>query len=249
MSRIAASVATLALALAIYVVAQEAQAPTLTVPEGANYITDAEGRSVYLYAEDSTGVSTCTGRCAENWPPVTIEDELVAGSGIDPELIGSIERDDGSLQVTYAGWPLYYYARDAEAGDTRGHGLGDAFFLISPSGDPVDEPEAAQEAEVMQMDDATVATLMSEGQTIFRNVCAACHGANGEGGIGPRLDGHPQVSREGFVARTVLLGREAMPSFADRFTDREIAAVATYVRNAWSNDFGPTSPEEVRNLR
>jgi predicted lipoprotein with Yx(FWY)xxD motif len=66
----------------------------------------------------------------------------VAGEGVDATLLGTITRDDGSLQVTYNGWPLYLYKTDVMAGDYYGQGLDDfggLWFLVSPAGEAIQE--------------------------------------------------------------------------------------------------------------
>jgi predicted lipoprotein with Yx(FWY)xxD motif len=107
-------------------------------PELGSFLTDAEGKTLYLFTNDSEGQSTCTGDCAVTYPPLTVEGEAeaVAGDGVSGEL-GTITRDDGSLQVTIAGHPLYYYAADQEPGDTTGHGVGGIWFAVSPDGSKI----------------------------------------------------------------------------------------------------------------
>ena len=51
---------------------------------------------------------------------------------------GTTERDDGSTQVTYNGWPLYYFANDAAAGDTNGQAVNDVWYVVDAAGDAVD---------------------------------------------------------------------------------------------------------------
>ena len=65
--------------------------------------------------------------------------EALAGEGVDATLLGTITRDDGSTQVTYNGWPLYYFHEDAAAGDTNGQGLGGVWFLVSPEGEAIEQ--------------------------------------------------------------------------------------------------------------
>jgi predicted lipoprotein with Yx(FWY)xxD motif len=60
-----------------------------------------------------------------------------AGEGVDAALLGTITRDDGAMQVTYNGWPLYYFADDTAPGDANGQGLGDVWFLVSPTGEAI----------------------------------------------------------------------------------------------------------------
>jgi predicted lipoprotein with Yx(FWY)xxD motif len=63
----------------------------------------------------------------------------MAGEGVDATLLGTITRDDGSTQVTYNGWPLYYFHEDAAPGDTNGQGVGGVWFLVSPEGEAIEQ--------------------------------------------------------------------------------------------------------------
>lgn len=105
-----------------------------TTPLGA-LLTDGSGRTLYILTKDKKGTSTCTGNCASSWPPFTAS--ASAGSGVDGSLLGTTKRSDGSMQVTYKGHPLYYFAGDSAAGQTNGQGIGGVWFVISPSGDPI----------------------------------------------------------------------------------------------------------------
>lgn len=84
------------------------------------------GLSLYLFTNDTPGTSNCYDQCATNWPPLLTEsaDAVVAGVNMVGEL-GTTERTDGMLQVTYNGWPLYYWKDDAARGDTLGEGVGE----------------------------------------------------------------------------------------------------------------------------
>ena len=63
--------------------------------------------------------------------------DTMAGEGVDATLLGTITRDDGTTQVTYNGWPLYYFAGDTAAGDTTGQGMEGVWFLVSPTGEAI----------------------------------------------------------------------------------------------------------------
>jgi predicted lipoprotein with Yx(FWY)xxD motif len=99
-----------------------------------SFLTDANGMTLYLYTNDTPGTATCYDACATNWPPLLISGAPVAGTGVDAAMLGTITRTDGTTQVTYNSWPLYYYARDAKAGDTNGEGVGGIWFVITPEG-------------------------------------------------------------------------------------------------------------------
>jgi predicted lipoprotein with Yx(FWY)xxD motif len=112
------------------------------------YITDAGGMSLYMFEADTRGQeSTCYDACAEAWPPMTVEDaaQATAGEDANEALVGTIERRDGELQLTYGGWPLYYFARDQQPGDTTGQdveGFGAEWYLVSPAGEVIHEEPA-----------------------------------------------------------------------------------------------------------
>jgi predicted lipoprotein with Yx(FWY)xxD motif len=106
-------------------------------------LVDADGMTLYMFEPDEQGEPTCYDDCAANWPPLVVEGEPAAGEGIDEGLLGTAERTDGSTQVTYDGWPLYYFAVDAEAGDTNGQGVNDVWWVMSPDGAPQRSTAAA----------------------------------------------------------------------------------------------------------
>jgi predicted lipoprotein with Yx(FWY)xxD motif len=101
-------------------------------------LTDGEGRTLYLLTADPPGESVCTGGCAEAWPPLTVEREtgFEAGPAVTASL-GTIERDDGSQQVTADGTPLYYWANDDAPGDATGQEFNNVWFVLRPDASPV----------------------------------------------------------------------------------------------------------------
>lgn len=107
-------------------------------------LVDGEGWTLYIFLNDEPGVSNCSGSCENNWPPLLAEGELAAGEGVDASLLGTTTRDDGTTQLTYNGWPLYYYVDDVNPGDTNGIGVGDVWYPISPAGE---QAAAAEEEE------------------------------------------------------------------------------------------------------
>ena len=105
-------------------------------------LVDADGIAVYVYSKDTQNgtTSACTDEaCTKDWSPVTTQGEPVAGAGAIQKLLGTITREDGTMQVTYNGWPLYYFSGDKAAGSTNGQGHEGAWFLVAPSGKPIRE--------------------------------------------------------------------------------------------------------------
>lgn len=102
-------------------------------PLGA-YLTDASGKTLYLYTPDTSPTSMCSGQCIANWPALLTNGAPQAGTGATATFLGTSPRTDGSSQVTYKGHPLYYFKGDKAAGDTSGQGKSDTWFLVSPAG-------------------------------------------------------------------------------------------------------------------
>lgn len=98
-----------------------------------------DGRTLYMFDPDAQGDSTCYDQCATAWPPLTLDDgvEPAAGEGVDAALLGTTERTDGTTQVTYDGWPLYYWAQDAAPGDATGQAVNDVWWVLDASGEPI----------------------------------------------------------------------------------------------------------------
>ncbi len=102
------------------------------------FLIDSEGMTLYLFTNDEPGVSNCYDQCAENWPPMLLEEgqALTGGAGVVGEL-GTTERTDGTSQITYDGLPLYYWIKDSEPGDTTGHEVNDVWFVVNPKSEIV----------------------------------------------------------------------------------------------------------------
>jgi len=241
------------LATVAYAQEEESESLELTVLESeefGEYVADDSGLALYLYTEDEDGVSNCEDACAENWPPLLVEDAdaLSAGDDIDADLLGTAEREDGSLQVTYAEQPLYTSRHDEE-GTTRGQKIGRGVFqLVSPEGSGITE---ALEKEQVEVDEETFETLMADGDRGYAANCGVCHGPEGRGGVGPRLADNSIVGNTNFLVDRILDGfpDHGMPPFRDVLDDHEIAAISTFIRNSFDNDYGAVTEEEVEERR
>jgi predicted lipoprotein with Yx(FWY)xxD motif len=86
-------------------------------------LVDVHGKTLYLWAHDKGRRSTCYGQCAAYWPPLVSNGKPVARAGAHANLLGTSRRNDGRMQVTYAGHPLYYFVQDTKPGQTKGEGL------------------------------------------------------------------------------------------------------------------------------
>ena len=85
-----------------------------------NVLVDGRGHTLYLFAKDSHGKSSCTGQCAGFWPPLIAAGKPRAAAGAKASLLGTTKRPDGRLQVTYNHHPLYTFVKDTKKGQTNG---------------------------------------------------------------------------------------------------------------------------------
>ncbi|GAB3979292.1 hypothetical protein GCM10028806_44300 [Spirosoma terrae] len=93
-----------------------------------NVMTGAGGKTLYFFAPDVSGVSSCSGGCKETWP-VFYKENPSLGTGLKAADFATITRADGDKQTTYKGWPLYYYKNDAKAGDVTGENIGNVWSV------------------------------------------------------------------------------------------------------------------------
>ena len=98
--------------------------------------------TVYMFEGDKGSTSSCTGACASVWPPVTTSGGPTVSGAANSSDLGTTTRSDGTTQVTYKGHPLYFFAKDKDAGDSYGqgvHGFGADWYVIAPNGSKVDQ--------------------------------------------------------------------------------------------------------------
>lgn len=103
-------------------------------------LVDSKGFTLYDFHKDKGSKSACYGACAATWPPLTTEGAPKAMNGAQSSQLGITERKDGTMQVTYAGWPLYTYAADTKPGDANGQDVssfGAQWYALQPSGEEV----------------------------------------------------------------------------------------------------------------
>jgi len=107
-----------------------------------DYLVGEDGKALYLFTKDTKDTPTCAGQCAAAWPPFELEgaETVAAGDGVSGALATVVRADDGKRQVTYNGIPLYYFAKDAAAADTRGQGLNGVWFLVGTAATAANGP-------------------------------------------------------------------------------------------------------------
>lgn len=110
-----------------------------SVPGLGLILVDSAGRTLYGFDADRDGEPSCYGECAATWPPLVTVGEPYPGNGAAAARLGTAERRDGAVQVTYAGHPLYAYSRDEGPGEATGDGassFGGTWFALRSNGEP-----------------------------------------------------------------------------------------------------------------
>lgn len=94
-------------------------------------LTDKDGKTLYFFTKDAAGASVCTGGCLDTWPIFSVADiaSMKLDAGLKAADFASVTRADGKPQMTYKGWPLYYYKDDLAAGDAKGEGVGTRWYV------------------------------------------------------------------------------------------------------------------------
>lgn len=96
------------------------------------------GRTLYRYTVDRKHVNRCSGNatCNRYWPALLVKagSRPQAGAGANAALLGTIRARGGKRQVTYAGYPLYYFAGDKRSGQTSGQGFQSKWYVVDTKG-------------------------------------------------------------------------------------------------------------------
>lgn len=102
------------------------------------FLIDDGGRTLYVNTGEFDDRSSCYGDCTEQWEPVLLGETLDIGSGVLVAQVGAVVREEGTIQITYGGYPLYRSTADARIGDMNGLGTDGSWFPVTASGQPVD---------------------------------------------------------------------------------------------------------------
>ncbi len=117
--------------------AMEVSVQVATNPQFGEILVDGNGMTLYMYTKDEADKSNCAGGCLEAWPPLLADGTVIAGDGVDANLLGETALADGSMIVTYNHMPLYYWKGDSKPGDTSGQDVNQVWYVVSPAGEPV----------------------------------------------------------------------------------------------------------------
>ena len=101
-------------------------------------LVDSNGMTLYYFQKDQNGESACYGACEQGWPPLRTEGAPQAGEGAMASKLGTTERKDGTVQVTYNKWPLYTFVEDKKPGEDNGtdsKAFGASWYPLHPNGE------------------------------------------------------------------------------------------------------------------
>ena len=150
-------------------------------------VIDRGLHTVYVFSQDSGKKSSCYEACATRWPPMITETNPVAMPGIDASKLGTTKREDGFLQVTYAGHPLYDYLGDTAAAEANGNDInsfGGQWHVIGPDGEELPGPAKGAGGVVFGAKGVEVGLILYDisGHTLYtfdkdKGAASTCYGA------------------------------------------------------------------------
>jgi predicted lipoprotein with Yx(FWY)xxD motif len=113
------------------------QLTAITVKRMGSTVQDEGGWVLYRFDDDQakpTSKSNCNGVCAQTWPPALTNNGKPKLKGVDPKVVGTVTREDGTKQLTIKGWPVYRYIGDLKPGTWKSQNVGGKWFVIKPDG-------------------------------------------------------------------------------------------------------------------
>jgi predicted lipoprotein with Yx(FWY)xxD motif len=106
------------------------------VPKLGKLIVNSGGFTLYNFHKDKGTTSSCYGACASFWPPLITEGSPKA-EGVPAGMLGTTKRNDGTVQVTFAGHPIYTFSEDKKPGEANGNdfkAFGGEWYALMPNG-------------------------------------------------------------------------------------------------------------------
>ena len=103
-------------------------------------LVGANGMTLYMYDPDAGGTPTCYDACATAWPPLVTAGAPTAAGQAEANLLTTVPRTDGTIQVVYNKWPLYFWQKDTKPGDVTGQGVGGVWWVVGVDGQPIKTP-------------------------------------------------------------------------------------------------------------
>lgn len=235
--------------------AQQATVKVANSDKLGQYLTDGQGRTLYLFAADTQDASKCYDFCANTFRAYTIDGEPVAGDGVNASRLGTLKREDGATQVSYAGHPLYHFLGDMKPGSTSANNTkkyGGIWSMLAPDGSVAvaaakTETETEEEGESAKAESTAKSgtdsgnplagsqEAVAAGKSLYSKLgCYACHGRGGGGGMGPSLidKGWRYGSGDEDLFQSIAEGRpKGMPPFGSHINDKNVWQLVAFLRS------------------
>lgn len=101
-------------------------------------VVDGQGKTLYMFTpDDGQAAPTCVDACAKNWPALIATGTPTVGPGVTAAASTVARTDGAGNQVKIGDYPLYYFGKDAAAGDTNGQGVGGKWYVVGADGEPI----------------------------------------------------------------------------------------------------------------
>jgi predicted lipoprotein with Yx(FWY)xxD motif len=143
-------------------------------------LVDSTGNTLYAFTNDTAAQSTCTGTCAEAWPPVIVDPSWTVAPGLDAGVFSTVIRTDGTEQLMAGKFPLYRFSGDARPGDVNGQNSGGVWFVVDTSANIIQDgaeapteataaPVAEEAAPLLGVSDNELGQLLADasGRTLY----------------------------------------------------------------------------------
>lgn len=137
---------------------------TASSPYG-QILVDEIGNSLYGFTNDTNAQTTCTGTCADAWPPVIVDADWTVAPGLDAGVFSTIIRPDGSEQLTAGRFPLYRFSGDARPGDINGQGSGSVWFLVDTEAKLIADDPTIESTATVESTGTTTAPVTNPATT------------------------------------------------------------------------------------
>jgi predicted lipoprotein with Yx(FWY)xxD motif len=105
---------------------------------GKAILVDSTGMTLYIWDKDPMGKATCTGVCAQAWPPDYVNGTPTYGMGLNAAMFSTVTGPNGQKQLAVNGKPLYHWINDKAAGDATGEGVNN-FYVVGTNGQKIDK--------------------------------------------------------------------------------------------------------------
>jgi predicted lipoprotein with Yx(FWY)xxD motif len=138
-------------------------------------LVDATGNTLYAFTNDTAAQSTCTGACADAWPPVLVDPSWTVAPGLDAGVFSTVVRPDGGEQLTAGRFPLYRFSGDARPGDANGQGSGRVWFVVDDKASII-EGDAAAPTDTSAAPPAEAAPFLGVADTELGQLLADANG-------------------------------------------------------------------------